>query len=137
MFIDAELSLPVAVAFESIEQSEPKLLKLVMLTPCSLLGVRAMMQASDELLVVVTGVEVVVLVVAVVCIATARAFIAAVGLDLLSMLKSTAPRKVTTEPEPSNPMRRHRARAAKSRRKIADSMSPLHHCVPWEAQNKF
>src|SRR5258708_23762744 len=51
---EVELVVPVAVPFEMIEQSVPKLFIFVMLTPCSLLGVSAMIQASDELLVEVT-----------------------------------------------------------------------------------
>jgi hypothetical protein len=59
--IEALLPVPVAVPFDITVQSDVKLLKLLMLTPCSAFGVSASMQASPllELVVVVVWVVVV------------------------------------------------------------------------------
>src|SRR5260370_36702545 len=85
---DVKLVVPVAVPFDMIEQSDPKLLKLVMLMPCSLFGVRATMQPSA--VVVVLGA--VVVVVALPCAATERARAGKPLLDGPIQLSTPAPR---------------------------------------------
>src|SRR5260370_9298032 len=88
MVIDALEPVPVAVPFDMIEQSEPKLLNELMLMPCSLFGVRAMMQPSEVVLVLV----VVPVVVVVPCAATERARMVKPSFERPSQLTSTAPR---------------------------------------------
>src|SRR5260370_24778645 len=85
---DVKLVVPVAVPFDMIEQSDPKLLKLVMLMPCSLFGVRATMQPSA--VVVVLGA--VVVVVALPLAATQRARTVKPLLDWPIQLSTAAPR---------------------------------------------
>src|SRR5947207_4435075 len=84
---DVELVVPVAVPFEKIEQSVPKLFICEMLTPCSLFGVKAMMHASDELQVVVF--------VALVWTATARARMVKLLFAWPNQLRTTPDRKST------------------------------------------
>src|SRR5262245_1972484 len=82
MLIDeSPVPVPVAVPFDMIEQSEPKLLNEVMLMPCSASGVRAMMQPSEDGALVV-----------VVCPATALAFMSKLAFDRPIQFSSTAPR---------------------------------------------